>query len=210
MNYIEVKNVNKSFKNKYVLTEISLSLDKGRCYGFVGHNGCGKSMLMKAICGYIETDCGIITVNGKQIIGGKKFIENAGVLIEAPQWMGLLTGYQNLKILADIQKIIGDAELLEALALVGLKEEKDKKVRKYSLGMKQRLRIAQAIMEDPEILVLDEPFNGLDKDGVKEMQDLMKLYKKRNKTILLCSHDERQIEYLCDVVYEISEGRLVK
>jgi len=209
VSYIKVENVNKSFRKKDVLINVSVSLDKGKCYGFVGNNGCGKSMLFKAICGYIDIDSGAVTVDNRQIIGGKKFIGNAGVLIESPQWMGGLTGYQNLKVLADIQKRVDENDVLNTLALVGLIDEKDKKVRKYSLGMKQRLRIAQAIMEDPEILVLDEPFNGLDKDGVKELQELMLLNKQKEKTILLSSHDERQIEYLCDVVFEISEGKII-
>ena len=169
MGYIEVENVSKSFKKRYVLKNVSFSLEKGKCYGFIGNNGSGKSMLLKSICGYIDIDSGVITVNGKRIVGGKKFIDNAGVLIESPQWLGGLTGFQNLKALADIQKLIDDKDILETLTLVGLIAEKDKKVRKYSLGMKQRLRIAQAIMENPTILILDEPFNGLDKGGVKEM-----------------------------------------
>jgi len=209
MSYIKVDNVNKSFKGKYVLRNISFELEQGKCYGFVGNNGSGKSMLLKSICGFIEIDSGIITVSGKQIIGGRKFIENAGVLIETPQWLNSLTGYQNLKILADIQALIDDEKIMDALDLVGLTDEKDKKVRKYSLGMKQRLRIAQAIMEEPDILVLDEPFNGLDKTGVIEMQELMLTYKDKEITILLTSHDERQIEYLCDEVYEISGGEIV-
>jgi len=209
MSYLKVENVNKSFKGKYVLRNISFELEQGKCYGLVGNNGSGKSMLLKSICGFIEVDSGVITVNDKQIIGGRKFIENAGVLIETPQWLNSFTGYQNLKILADIQALIDDEKIMNALELVGLTDEKDKKVRKYSLGMKQRLRIAQAIMEEPDILVLDEPFNGLDKTGVMEMQELMLTYKDKETTIILTSHDERQIEYLCDEVYEISGGEIL-
>ena len=209
MSFIGVENINKSFKGKPVLQNISLTLKKGKCYGFVGNNGSGKSMLLKSICGFIKIDSGTINVDGKEIIGGRQFIENAGVLIESPTWMNHLTGFENLQLLADIQRKISETDIKEILTLVGLIEAKDQKVRKYSLGMKQRLRIAQAIMEKPDVLVLDEPFNGLDKDGVSEMQDLMVTYKAKGKTILLTSHDERQIELLCDEVYELSGGRLV-
>lgn len=209
MSFIQVEQINKNFKDKTVLQNISLMLKEGKCYGFVGNNGSGKSMLLKSICGFVKTDSGRITVKGKEIIGGRQFIENAGVLIESPSWMNHLTGVENLQLLADIQGKISLEEINEALTLVGLTEVRNQKIRKYSLGMKQRLRIAQAIMEDPAVLVLDEPFNGLDKSGVQEMQALMMTYKEKGKTILLTSHDERQIEFLCDEVYELSGGELV-
>lgn len=209
MSFIEINNVSKSFKNQQVLKDISLTLSRGKCYGIIGNNGSGKSMLLKSICGFIKIDTGRIFVDSKEIIGGKQFVENAGVLIESPEWMSNFTGYENLKVLAEIQNIIGDEEINEAIQLVGLTDAKNKKVKKYSLGMKQRLRIAQAIMENPEFLILDEPLNGLDKAGVIEMQDLLARYKEKGKTIILTSHDERHIDFLCDYVYELSGGELV-
>jgi len=206
---IEVKGISKTFKNQVVLKDISLSLMTGKCYGFIGNNGCGKSILLKSICGFIKVDSGEIWVNDKQIIGGSHFIESAGIIIESPEWMNNLSGYANLCILAEIRKQIDTNQINGTLKLVGLEDSKDKKVKKYSLGMKQRLRIAQAIMENPDILILDEPFNGLDKSGVQEIQDLLATYKSRGKTILLTSHDERNIEFLCDEVYELESGAII-
>jgi len=209
MNIISVENVQKKINGNNILQDISLKLSTGKCYGFIGNNGSGKSMLLKCICGFIRPDSGTIFVQGKRIIGGKNFIENAGVLIETPEWMNNLTGLMNLQILAEIRGVISDREIIEAIEKVGLSEVKDKKVKKYSLGMKQRLRIAQAIMENPEILVLDEPFNGLDRAGIIEIQQLLNGYKEKGKSILLTSHDERQIDFLCDEVFELSEGKII-
>lgn len=206
---IEVKNISKTFRKQAVLKNISLSLSAGKCHGFTGNNGSGKSVLLKSICGFITIDTGEIWINKQQIIGGKQFIKNAGVLIETPDWINHLTGYENLQVLAEIQQKINTEKIETILKLVGLETAMTKKVKKYSLGMKQRLRIAQAIMEDPQILILDEPFNGLDKSGVHEMQTVLSEFKTQGKTILLTSHDERNIEFLCDETYEMEAGVLV-
>ena len=203
---IEIKQINKKIKNQIILKNISLSIKKGLCVGFVGHNGSGKTMLLKAICGFTKIDYGEIWVDGDQIIFSEKFIKDAGIIIEQAPFINYLTGMDNLLALANIQKKISKDKVLLVLQKVGLSEAKDKKVKAYSLGMKQRLRIAQAIMEEPHILVLDEPFNGLDKDSVVEIQELLRNYKEEGKTILLTSHDERQINYLCDQVYELNGG----
>lgn len=207
---IEINNVNKKIKNHVILKDISVSIREGICAGFVGHNGSGKTMLLKAICGFTQIDTGEIRVNNKQIVFSKQYIKHAGVIIEQPSFINYLTGFDNLLALANIQKIISKNDILLALKKVGLFDAKDKKVKEYSLGMKQRLRIAQAIMENPHILVLDEPFNGLDKDSVIEIQELILDYKNKGATILLTSHDDRQIDYLCDQVYELDGGEMVE
>ncbi|AOH55985.1 hypothetical protein ABE28_016605 [Peribacillus muralis] len=207
---IKVQNINKSIKHHTILNNISLSINPGICVGFVGPNGSGKTMLLKAICGFTAINDGEIWVEGKRILFSKKYIDNAGIIIEQPPFINYLTGMDNLSILANIQKKITKEDIVQTLKKVDLAQAKDKKVKEYSLGMKQRLRIAQAIMENPNILVLDEPFNGLDKKSVIEIQELLLDYKKNGVTILLTSHDDRQINYLCDLVYELNGGELVE
>ena len=207
---IEVNNINKKNKDHIILKNISISIEKGICVGLVGHNGSGKTMLLKAICGFTNIDNGEIWVDNKKIIFSERYIKNAGVIIEDPSFINYLSGMDNLLALANIQKKISKHDVLLALKKVGLIDAKDKKVKEYSLGMKQRLRIAQAIMEHPHILILDEPFNGLDKDSIKEIQNLILDYKNKGVTILLTSHDERQINYLCDRVYELNGGEVVE
>jgi len=206
---IEIKHVVKKVNSNFILNDISLELEKGKAYGFVGHNGSGKSMLFKAICGLSHINSGSIKVNGKSIGREIDFIENAGVIIEAPEFLNGLTGIDNLKILAEIQNIIDEEAILNCFKKVGLGGQENKKVSKYSLGMKQRLRIAQAIMENPEILILDEPFNGLDKRGVEEIHSILLEYKRLGKTILLTSHYENDIDLLCDTVFELDQGRII-
>lgn len=206
---IQVENVSKQSKGQIVLDNISFYLEKGKCYGFVGTNGSGKTMLFRALCGFLHLDSGKVVINGQQIGKNIDFIQNAGVIIGEPQFLNHLSGLENLTALAQIKKLINEKEVLDALQVVGLLSEKDKKVSKYSLGMKQRLRIAQAIMENPDILLLDEVFNGLDKDGTKQIQQLLLEYKQQGKTILLTSHDERNVELLCDEVFEMENGRII-
>lgn len=207
---IEIRNVNKKYKNNIILNNISLSVPKGVCIGLVGHNGSGKTMLLKAICGFTKIDSGTIDVDNQQILFSKKYIRNAGIIIEQPSFISYLTGLDNLLVLANIQKKISKQDVLLALEKVGLSDAKHKKVKEYSLGMKQRLRIAQAIMEYPDVLILDEPFNGLDKDSIKDIQNLLLDSKNKGVTILLTSHDDRQINYLCDFVYELDGGMFVE
>lgn len=207
--FIKVKNIKKTIKNQLVLDNITIDLEKQKCYGFVGRNGCGKTMLFRAICGFMELDEGSVSIDGKQIGKDQDFIKNAGIIVGETTFLNSLTGYENLLALAEIQNKISQAEILETLSIVNLSKEKGKKYGKYSLGMKQRLRIAQAIMEDPEILVLDEPFNGLDKTGVQEIRSLIQMFKEKGKTILLTSHNEEDITMLCDEVIEMDQGRIV-
>lgn len=200
---IEVKNVYKSFGKEQVLKNISLSIPPGSIYGVVGNNGSGKTVLMKCICGFMKCDKGTILVNGKQIGKEIDFPDHLGVIIETPGFIPNLSGYKNLKILASLKGRIGKKEIRETLHKVGLDPDMKKPVVKYSLGMRQRLGIAQAIMENPTVLVLDEPFNGLDRHGVVEMRMLLKELKAEGKAILLASHNAQDIEELCDHVQDL-------
>lgn len=203
---IQLKNVCKSFKKKEVLHDINLEIEKGGSYGFIGYNGCGKSVLFKLICGFSLPDSGEIRCGGKLLGSDMDFIQNAGVIIESPEFIPYDSGFKNLKALAEIKGIISDEEINEVVKKVGLFADKDKKVRHYSQGMKQRLRIAQAIMEKPEILILDEPTNYLDKDGVGMLRGVLTEFTKAGGTLLLTSHNKDDIALLCKKVYEIDHG----
>ncbi|MDE6626890.1 MAG: ATP-binding cassette domain-containing protein [Lachnospiraceae bacterium] len=205
---ISVQDVYKSFGKEQVLKGISFSIPAGTIHGVVGNNGSGKTVLMKCICGFMHCDKGEIMVNGKRVGRDCDFPDELGVIIETPGFIPNLTGYKNLKILAALKGKIGKKEIRETLKRVGLNPDMRKPVSKYSLGMRQRLGIAQAIMEEPGVLILDEPFNGLDKTGVVEMRQLLKELKQSGKAILLASHNVQDIEELCDVVYDLMENRL--
>lgn len=207
---IIIKDVCKTINGQNVLDHISLQLRQGKCYGIIGRNGSGKTMLFRAICGYIVLSQGEIYVNDLKIREKGQFIKNAGIIIGTPDFLNNLTGYENLEVLAQINRTIGSEEIIDTLKKVGLFDERNKKYKKYSLGMKQRLRIAQAIMENPEILILDEPFNGLDKSGVEDIRGLIKTYKSENRTILLSSHNEEDIRILCDEIIELEGGKVVE
>ncbi len=200
---IEVKEVYKSFGKEHVLKGISFAIPPGAIYGVVGNNGSGKTVLMKCICGFMKADKGTILVNGRQVGKEVDFPDSLGVIIETPGFIPNLSGYKNLKILAALKGKIGKAQICEAMRRVGLDAGMRKPVAKYSLGMRQRLGIAQAIMEEPEVLVLDEPFNGLDRHGVVEMRTLLKELKADGKAILLASHNAQDIEELCDHVQDL-------
>lgn len=202
---IIVEHVYKSFGKEKVLEDVNLTIEKGKIFGVVGNNGSGKTVLMKCICGFLQADSGKITVNGKVIGKDCDFPESLGMIIETPGFLPNISGYKNLKILAGLKAAIGKKEILDSLERVGLDPHMKKHVAKYSLGMRQRLGIAQAIMEDPDVLILDEPFNGLDKNGVKHMRELLKELKNQGKSILLASHNAQDIEELCDDVHEMEE-----
>lgn len=202
---IIVEHVYKSFGKEKVLEDVNLTIEKGKIFGVVGNNGSGKTVLMKCICGFFQADSGKITVNGKVIGKDCDFPESLGMIIETPGFLPNISGYKNLKILAGLKAAIGKKEILDSLERVGLDPYMKKHVAKYSLGMRQRLGIAQAIMEDPDVLILDEPFNGLDKTGVKHMRELLKELKNQGKSILLASHNAQDIEELCDDVHEMED-----
>lgn len=209
-NIIEIKSATKRFKDKEIFKNINLQLEKGKAYGFVGHNGCGKSVLFKCICGFSLLSEGSITVNGQVIGKDVDFIRDAGVVIEHPEFINDLSGLKNLRIIADIQKKIDNADICAAMNQFNLLEDRDKKVGKYSLGMKQKLRLVQAIMEKPSILILDEPTGGLDKESVADLHKVLKEFVANGGTLLMTSHHQQDIEELCDVVYEFDKGELSK
>ncbi len=200
---IEVNHVYKSFGKEQVLMDVNFSIPPGSIYGVVGNNGSGKTVLMKCICGFMKCDRGKIVVNGRQVGKEVDFPDRLGVIIETPGFIPNLSGYKNLKILAALKGRIGKSEIRGTLQRVGLDPDMKKPVSKYSLGMRQRLGIAQAIMEDPKVLVLDEPFNGLDRYGVVEIRALLKDLKADGKSILLASHNAQDIEELCDHVKDL-------
>ena len=205
---IEVQNVVKRFRDQVVLKNVSISFEKGKIHGIVGRNGSGKTVLFKCICGLMHPEEGVILVNGKRVGRDVDMPEDIGAIIEAPGFLPNYSGYKNLRFLANIRRKIGKEEILNVLKTVGLDPESRKHVGKYSLGMRQRLGIAQAIMEDPEILILDEPMNGLDNAGVQDIRALLSELKAQGKTILLASHNHEDIAALCDTVHEMDGGVL--
>ena len=207
-NCIEVQNVVKRFRDQVVLKNVSISFEKGRIHGIVGRNGSGKTVLFKCICGLMHPEEGVILVNGKRVGRDVDMPESIGAIIEAPGFLPNYSGYKNLRFLANIRRKIGKEEIMNVLKTVGLDPESRKHVGKYSLGMRQRLGIAQAIMEDPEILILDEPMNGLDNAGVQDIRALLLELKAQGKTILLASHNHEDIAALCDTVHEMDGGIL--
>ena len=206
---IEVQNVVKRFRDQVVLKNVSISFEKGKIHGIVGRNGSGKTVLFKCICGLMHPEEGVILVNGKRVGRDVDMPENIGAIIEAPGFLPNYSGYKNLRFLANIRRKIGKEEILNVLKTVGLDPESRKHVGKYSLGMRQRLGIAQAIMEDPKILILDEPMNGLDNAGVQDIRALLLELKAQGKTILLASHNHEDIAALCDTVHEMDGGVLL-
>jgi ABC-2 type transport system ATP-binding protein len=210
MEMICVNNGTKSFKNQEVLSNINIVFESGKIYGIVGYNGSGKSVLLKCICGFLTLDSGEIEINGKKLKKDIDMIQDAGVIIEEPAFLKEYSGKRNLEFLYSIRNKLNPEVISKAMRLVGLDENSKKKVKNYSLGMKQRLAIAQAIMENPKILLLDEPMNGLDKNGVQEIRELLLDLKKQDKTIVLVSHNQEDIRVLCDELYEIENGMLVK
>ena len=208
-NMILVRNVSKIFGKDQVLTDVTRSFEQGKIHGIVGNNGSGKTVLMKCICGFLIPEKGEIIVAGKRIGRDVDFPESLGLIIEAPGFLPQLSGIRNLETLAAMKGKLSLEEIAAVMRQVGLDPLMRKPVAKYSLGMRQRLGIAQAMMEDPALLILDEPFNGLDKHGTEEMRELMLAMKERGKTILLASHNQADIDMLCDTVCEMDAGRLI-
>lgn len=204
---VEISNLIKDIKGTKVLNNVNLNLESGKAYGIVGRNGSGKSMLFKAICGLINATEGDIKVFDKPIKNGS-FPMNTGMIIENPGFLLQYSAFKNLKILASINNTISDEKINKTIALVGLDPNNKKPVKKYSLGMKQRLGIAQALMEEPKLLILDEPMNGLDSEGVKQIRELLLELKSKSVTILLASHNSEDINEICDHVYKMENGVL--
>lgn len=207
---IRVNNVKLTIKNDTILSYVNVNFERGKIHGLVGRNGSGKTMLMKCICGFVRPTSGEIFVNDAKIGKDVDFPQNVGIIIETPGFIPYYSGYRNLKILAGLRKKIGKEEILDSLETVGLKGAEHKLVRKYSLGMRQRLGLAQAMMEKPDIFILDEPMNGLDNEGVEKMREILLALCKEGKTILLVSHNSEDIQTLCDEIYDMDHGILSK
>lgn len=209
MNYvIEMKNVSKSFEGTLVLSDINLQIPKGQIIGIVGANGSGKSVLFKMMCGFNKADTGEIYIRGEKLGEKFDFPNDVGVLINNPGYIELFSGFQNLKFLAQINHKINDEQIIDAMKLVKLDPNSKKKTKHYSMGMKQKLGIAQAIMENQDIIILDEPFNGLDFQTANDIRETILHLKNENKTIILTSHTHSDIEKLCDEVYIILDSKL--
>lgn len=207
---IEITNLCKSFKETKVLNDITIKIKKGNIIGIIGRNGSGKTVLFKCICGLVSPTKGTVKINNKILGKDMDIPDNIGVIIETPGFLPNYNGFKNLKFLAMIKNQINNEHIKDTIKLVGLNPDSKKHVGKYSLGMRQRLGIAQAIMENPDILILDEPMNGLDNDGVKDMRKLFLSLKEQGKTILLASHNKDDIEVLCDEVYMMDKGILTQ
>jgi ABC-2 type transport system ATP-binding protein len=208
--YIELTNVCKKIRKNKVLDEVNMSLEKGKAYGFKGHNGSGKTMLFRAICGLLLPTTGEVKIDNKVVGKDLSFPPSVGVLIEYPGFLPQYTGLKNLQILASIKKQINDEQIKETIEKVGLSWKDDRKFKKYSLGMKQRLGLAQAIMEDPDLIILDEPTNALDPEGIKLVQCIITELKGNSKTILIASHDNDFLNDLTDEVFTLSDGKVIE
>ena len=206
--FIQVNDIVLRFKKDILLDHVSYQCEHGKIHGIVGRNGSGKTMLMKCICGFIPVTSGKVTVFGKVIGKDVDIPDNIGAIIETPGFLPEYSAYRNLKFLADINGKASKENIRNAMQSVGLDPDSRKHVGKFSLGMRQRLGLAQAIMEDPDLLILDEPMNGLDKDGVQDMRSYLLHLKEQGKTILLASHSAEDISVLCDTVCEMDKGKL--
>ena len=205
---VEVQGLYKQFGRQMVLQDVSFQLESGKIHGLVGDNGSGKSVLLKCLCGILPWERGVIRIQGKEMHPGKGTPPLLGLVIEHPGFIGSMSGWRNLKYLAGIRGIAGDAQIKASLEQVGLLHEAKKPVKKYSLGMRQKLAIAQALMEAPDIYLMDEPFNGLDKTSTAAIQKLFMELRAQGKTFLLVSHHPSDISSLCDDVYAMENGSI--
>jgi len=208
MSYIEIKNLTKSIKGNMVLDNININLSNGKIYGFIGRNGSGKTMLFRAICGLIRPTAGNVTIDGKIISKDIDFPESCGAVLETPGFWDNQTGLECLKNIASIKSIINKDIISQWMLKLGL-DPKDKKIfKKYSLGMKQKLALIQALMESPDLIILDEPTNSLDEESVFILRDILKKERERGATILLSSHNKTDIEELSDKIFKIDAGKV--
>lgn len=208
MSEIRIENLNKKIKGSVILNDISLTMTPGRIYGLRGKNGCGKTMLMRAICGLLIPDGGHIYIDDEELHRDIKFPRSIGALIENPSFLPQYTGFRNLRLLAKLMGGISDDDVRYAIERTGLDPDDKRVYRKYSLGMKQKLGIANAIMGEPDVIVLDEPINALDEESVDNIKkELLKLRDGGSLIITAC-HDSEELEYLCDEIYEMKDGRI--
>lgn len=206
---LKIEKVEKKFKENIVLKDVNLEFESGKIYGFIGRNGSGKTVLLKMICGFYYPTSGRILLDDYNYIDNNDFPKDTGALIEKPSFLPTLTGFENLKSLAKIQNKIGDEEINDALKVVNLFDEKDKMYYKYSLGMKQKLGIAQAIMENQKLIILDEPFNGIENETAEKLREYFKKIKK-DKIIIIATHIKEDLVKLVDEIYEIDAGKITR
>lgn len=206
---IKISHVSKTIKNNPVIKDVSMELQSGAVYGFKGINGSGKTMLMRLISGLIRPSQGEISMNGKILGKDISFPNSIGVFLENPAFLDAYSGFNNLKLLASIKSVASDDDIRNTLLRVGLDPDSNKKYKKYSLGMKQRLGIAAAIMEKPEIVILDEPTNSLDEDGVDLVKHIVRNEKERNALVIVSCHDEEILKGMSDEVFLLEQGRLI-
>ena len=207
---VRLNNLSKSFRLEQVLKGITHDFEAEKIHGIMGLNGSGKTVMFKCICGFLKPDRGSVCVDGKYIGRDMDFPQSIGIIIENPGFLPNLSGFQNFKRLAALKGIITDEEVREAIRKVGLDPMSKKKVSQYSLGMRERLGIAQAIMESPKLLILDEPFNGLDKRGAEDVCGLLKELQEKGTTILIAAHNMMEIEWLCDTIADLDAGVLTQ
>lgn len=210
MSIVKLTNISKSFNEIPLFTNINLSIEKGRTYGIRGYNGSGKSVLLKLICGFIKPDSGDVYIDKQYKDKKDDFPEKFGIIIDRPGYIANKTGFENLKTLASIRDTITDHDIYKAMEIVGLNPHIKQKMKNYSLGMKQKIAIAQAFMENQEVLILDEPFNALDFDSIQSMRQLLLKFKKEGKTIIITSHNQEDLDILCDEQFQINNSTLQK
>lgn len=204
---LEIKNVTKKFGSNDVVKDVSMTLESGKIYGFIGRNGSGKSVLLKMICGFYVPTSGCILLDSYDYIANNSFPNDTRALIEKPSFLSDLTGFENLKLLASIKNEITDDDIKRTMEMVNLSNnDANKKYSKYSLGTKQKLGIAQVLMENPKMLILDEPFNGVENETANKIRKVLIEEKKKNKIIIIASHIKEDIEKLADVIYEFDNG----
>lgn len=207
---IDIKNVTKIIHKHTVIQDISASMQSGKIYGFQGINGSGKTMLMRLVSGLIRPSRGSVEMNGKILGKDITFPESIGLFLENPAFLGGYSGFQNLKMLASIQKRVSDTQICDVLSSVGLDPQDNKKYRKYSLGMKQRLGIAAAIVEEPEIVILDEPTNSLDTDGIELLKTILIRQRERGALVIISCHDLSILQAMSDEIFLLESGRITK
>ncbi|MBS6105596.1 MULTISPECIES: ATP-binding cassette domain-containing protein [Anaerococcus] len=208
MNFVEIKNISKSFGDHIIFDDVSLSIDQGQCVGFIGENGVGKSVLFKMIAGLVEVDKGQIYVKDQLVGRNENFPTNIGFFVNQPSFVDIFDGFENLKLLAEIKNSIDDKKIRDTMIAVGLDPDNKTKFKSYSTGMKQKLAIAQAIMEDQDLVLLDEPFNALDTKSNLEIINVINKLKEEDKTIFLTSHQEEYLRKLCNEIYLVNDNKI--
>ena len=205
---LELKNITKKFKSNYVIDHLSIEFEPGHIYGLIGANGSGKSVLFKMICGSMKPTSGVILFDGEDYLKKYGVPKSTRAIIESPSFIGSITGFDNLKMIAKIQNRLSDSDIVEVMKKVGLEREMHKKVRDYSMGMKQKLAIAQVIMEEENLILLDEPFNGLDFKSADEIRNIIFNLKDKDRIIIVASHVKEDMIKFADKLYLLDEGKL--